>query len=43
MRELLLVATIVVAGIKCVQLYNDWEEPLASKVLRQSLVAAKNL
>jgi len=43
MRELLLVTTIVVAGIKCVQLYNEWEEPLASKILRQSLVAAKSL
>lgn len=43
MKELLIVATVIVAGIKCVQLYNEWEEPLASKVLRQSLLAAKRL
>ncbi len=43
MREVLIVVAIVVAGIKCVQLYNEWEEPLASKILRQSIVAAKSL
>lgn len=42
MRELLIVVTIVVVGIKCVQFYNEWEEPLASKILRQSIVAVKS-
>ena len=42
MREVLIVVAIVVAGVKCVQVYNAWEEPLASKILRESLAVSKS-
>lgn len=42
MKEVLIVVAIVVVGTKCVQMYNAWEEPLASKVLRESLAVSRS-
>ena len=42
MREVLIVLAIVVVGTKCIQMYNVWEEPLTSKILRESLAVSKS-
>ena len=34
MKELLIIISLIVIGTKCASIYNEWEEPQASRELR---------